>query len=379
MANTMTGLIPTIYDAADIVSRELTGFIPAVTMDASADAAAINQTITYPVVGSNTAADIAAAATGPDPADTTVGYGSMSITKSRGVTFYWTGEEVKSLGRNYRDILRDQFAQAMRTLANEVETDLAGVYVSCSRAYGTAGTTPFASDLSDPANVRKILADNGAPLGDLQMIIDTAAGAKLRTLGQLTKANEAGTTSMRERGVLLDLHGFMIRESAKVKAHTKGTGSGYAVNLAAGYAAGSTSVALDTGSGTVVAGDIFSNSQSGRDSNKYVVKTALAGGSVVLGDPGIRTAWVDNDTVAVGANYTANMAFTRSAIHLLARVPAMPAGGDSADDVVVVSDAVSGLSFQVAMYRQRRRIAYEVGLAWGVKAVKPEHMAILLG
>lgn len=379
MANTLTGLIPTIYEAADVISRELTGFIPAVTMDAAADGAAVGQTITYPVVGSSTAGDISAAATGPDPSNTTVGYGQMSIGKSRGVTFYWEGEEAKGLGARYGLIMRDQFAQAMRALVNEVETDLAALYAGASRAYGAAGTTPFASDLSDPANILKILLDNGAPASDLHLIIDTAAGAKLRSLGQLTKANEAGSVALRERGVLLDLHGFMVRESAAVKNHTKGTASGYLVNNASHYAIGDTSIEVDTGTGTILAGDILTDSQSGRDANKYVVKTALTGTTVVVADPGIKVAWQNNDTLAVGANYTANMAFRRSAIHLLARTPAMPDGGDAADDVIVVTDPQTGLSFQVAMYRQRRRVAYEVGLAWGVKVVKPEHMAILLG
>lgn len=383
MSNTLTNLIPTIYAAKDIVLRELTGFIPAVTMDASAETAAKDQTIRYPVVPALSAADITPAATGPDPSATTQGSDTMSISKVRSATFYWEAEEQKGLGNMYGVILRDQFAQAMRALVNEVEADLAALYVAASRAYGTAGTTPFDSTnkLSFIAQLHKILADNGAPLSDLQLVVDTTAGVALRSLTELWKANESGDNSLLRQGVLLPLMGFDVRESAQVKLHTKGTGTGYLVDLTAGYAAGSTTIHIDTGSGTILAGDILTNSATGVDTNKYVVKTGTSGGEsdIVLANPGLRTTWSNNNAVAVGANYRANMAFSRSAIHLLVRQPAMPEGGDAADDVMAITDDRTGITFQVAMYRQRRRIAYEVGLAWGVKAVKPEAIAILLG
>ncbi len=384
MSNTLSNLIPTIYAAKDVILRELTGFIPAVTMDASGEQAAKDQTIRYPVVPALAAADIAPAATGPDPSATTQGSGTMSISKVRSATFFWEAEEQKGLGGLYDVILRDQFIQAMRTLVNEVEVDLAALYIYASRAYGTAGTTPFDSTnkLSFMAQLHKILADNGAPLSDLQMVLDTTSGAALRTLTELWKANEAGSTDLLRRGMLLDLMGFAVRESAGVKTHTKGTAAAYAVDLTAGYAVGSTTIHVDTGTGTMLAGDILSNIKTGRDTNKYVVATGTPGDGdqdIVLAAPGNRVAWVNNDLVTVGANYQANMAFSRSAIHLLMRVPAMPEGGDAADDVTVVTDEQTGLSFQIAMYRQRRRIAYEVGLAWGVKAVKTNSIAILLG
>jgi len=290
----------------------------------------------------------------------------------------WNGEQ--SLGVDHgpgrANIMRDQFAQAMRTLVNEIEADLASLYVRTSRAYGAAGTTPFATDLSDPAQVRKILADNGAPLSDLQMVINTTAGANLRTLAQLTKANEAGSSDLLRRGVLLDIHGFAIRESAQIKQHAKGTGASYLINNVAGYSAGSTDLIVDTGTGTILAGDVVTLAG---DSNKYVVGSALAAGALSLNAPGLRQAAGDNTALTVGNSFVANMAFARSAIQLATRAPATPNEGDLATDRTTITDPQSGLTFEVAMYPQYRQVQYEISIAWGVACNKPEHCALLMG
>ena len=387
MANNLTSIIPTIYEAMDTVSRELVGFIPGVFRNSTAERAAVGQSISYPIVPTMIASDITPGATSSSGTDITAGLGTMTISKSRKVPFNWTGEEQVALSNGDRpqitNILRDQFTQAMRTLCNEVESDIwKAAYKGSSRAYGTAGTTPFgtAADLSDFAGVQQILDDNGAPQADRHLVVGSAAMANLRgKQSVLFKVNEAGTSEFLRMGTLGEVMGLAIHNSYPVGVHTKGTSSGHQLNLAAGYAAGSTTFAVDTGTGTILSGDILTNSQSGRDANKYVVNTALAAGSLAIGAPGNRVAWVDNDTVAVGNSYTPNVAFHRNAIHLITRAPAMPAGGDTADDVLEVTDPVSGLTFQVALYRQYRQISYEVGLAWGVQAVKPAHIATLIG
>jgi hypothetical protein len=73
------------------------------------------------------------------------------------------------------------------------------------------------------------------------------------------------------------------------------------------------------------------------------------------------------------------MAFCRSAIHLLARLPKQPAGGDSATDELIVQDPVTGLPFRFAQYKGYHANQFEVGISWGVKAAVPEHIALLLG
>jgi len=380
MANTLTGLIQYVYDSVDVVSREQVGLVPAVYKNTAADMVAKNQNISYDIVPAATGYDISPSNSIPELDETTVGSGTMAINKVRGVKFHWTGEDEKAVGAQAKTgITNNKFAQAFRTLANEMEDDLAALYAQSSRAYGTAGNTPFATagDFTDASFVAKILKDNGAPISDLQLVIDTTAGANM--LGKQSQSHMQGSSDPLRRGVLLDVFDLSIRESAQIKYHTKGTGANYDTDLVAGYAIGDTSVHVDTGTGTILAGDVLTFAG---DTNKYIVTTGFAGdgdGDVVLAAPGLRAALADGVDVAVGNSYRANMAFSRDAIHLLTRLPLMPEGGDQADDVMVVQDPVSGIFFQVAMYRAYRAVLFEVAVAWGVKAAKPEHMAILLG
>lgn len=384
MANNLDGLIPTLYNALDAVSRELVGFIPAVSSDMTFERAAKGQKVTSPVAPSATASDIAPAVTPPNDGDQNIGSVTMEITKARRVPVRWNGEEKRGLdnnGASYNVILRDQFAQGMRTLVNEVESDLAGLHRFASRAIGTPGTTPFATTLADTAQARKLLMDNGAPPSDLQMVIDTTAGANMRTLTQLNKANEANDDNLLRRGVLLDVHGFAIRESSQIKTSVAGTAASATTN-ATGYAVGATQITLaSAGTGTVVAGDAITFAG---DPNKYIVVAGDTdvsnGGAIEIAKPGLRKAIPASATaITVVAGAARNMVFPRSAIALATRAPALPEQGDSAVDRTIITDPVSGLSFEVSVYAQYRQVQYEIALAWGCAATKSEHIGLVFG
>ncbi|EAY1179822.1 P22 coat - protein 5 family protein [Salmonella enterica] len=378
MANTLTGLIPTIYTALDIVSREQVGFIPAVARNTKADAAAKDQTVTAPVAPVAVTEDIVPGPSAPNTGDQNIGTVDVKITKSKMAPVKWNGEEQLALGPagTYNTILADQFTQAFRALSNEVDADLGALYYGTSRAVGTAGTTPFGvkEDLTDAANARKVLEDNGSPTTNLQMVLGSSAIANLR--GKQTvlfKVNESGTEQLLREGTLGRLEGFNIHNSAGVKRAPAATATGYLVNGA--KQEGDIIIAIDTGTGAIVAGQVVTFDG---DDNQYVVAAATST-TITLAAPGLRQNLADNTEITVVGSFTANMAFDRNAFLLASRTPAMPDGGDTADDVMNVTDPKSGISFQIALYRQYRQVRYEVGLAWGVASIKPAHAVMLLG
>ena len=67
------------------------------------------------------------------------------------------------------------------------------------------------------------------------------------------------------------------------------------------------------------------------------------------------------------------------ALHIAMRPPAMPEGGDSADDSMMFNDPRSGIPFELLVYRGYKKVRWEIGMAWGVKLNKSAHAALLLG
>lgn len=385
MANTLTNLTPDLFERMDVVSRELVGLIPSVSRDSSAERAAVNQTIRSYVAPASSAASISPGQLPPDTGNQTIGNKTITISKAYQVPVRWNGEEQRGMntGPGYQNILMDQFEQAMRTLCNTVEADLAGLYYKASRGVGPAGTTLFdAANYKDIANARKILVDNGAATNDISLVLNTVAGAAFRGNAQYYGANTAGGDQWLRQGVLMNIHGVNVRESAQITSITAGTNSGGRTNNA-GYAIGDTVLTLDSnGTGTILAGDVITITGDASGA-AYVVLSGDAdvsgGGTITIGAPGLRGALsAATHAITVNASTDKNMMFSRNAIHLVTRAPARPVEGDNAEDAMIITDPRSGLAFEISMYKEYRQVHYEVALAWGYEVMKAEHLALLI-
>lgn len=383
MANTITDLTCDIFCALDTVSREQIGFIPAVTLDACGTRAAFGQTvrsfITPPVV----ATDITSGQLGPDFGFQTIGNRTITINKARTVSWIWEGEELRALdacGAGSDNIFRQQTEQAMRALTNEMEADIAAAWTQATRVVTPSGTTLFdANNYRDMANVHGALLEAGAPPNDLQIVLSNRAAAALRGNAQYTGCDTACSDTILRQGVLLDQFGMSIRQSAQVATgFVAGTAAGATTN-SAGYAIGATTITLaSAGTGTIKTGDTIS---FGTDPNKYVVLTGdvdVSNGGTVVINQGLRQAIpASATTITLTADAgEKNLAFPRSAIVLLARAPATPPMCPESQ-YRVVTDPRSGLTFEVAMFCEYRRVRFEVAAVWGVGVMKPEHLVIL--
>lgn len=390
MANdiSLTGLTEFLYQARDQVAREPAAFAQGVIVNGGSEGVSAGGTVTSMRSTEPTLeTSYTPAMTVPDAADITTTTETLTLSSYAGASIPLKGEQWAQLANTVgaEQALKQLYKQAIRKMVNTIEAAIAtAAYKGASRAVGTAGTTPFASNFNLVNSLRQILQDNGAPMSDdmLSLIINTNAGVNLRNLSTLTKANEAGSDATLRRGELLNIGGLSIRESAGVQLHTKGAGASYVINNG-NIAVGSTTISIDGGTVNTTgfkAGDVITVADE-PTAGKYVVKTGLTSvaGTIVLNEPGLRGAIVDGKAVTIGDSYTANVGFHKSAIELAMRPVAQPPGGDAGEEIATLVDEVTGLSFSARLYKGYGINQIKLMSFYGIKVWKPEFVATLLG
>lgn len=382
-SNTLTNLTPDLFSRLDKVSRELIGLIPSISRDGNVERAAKDQTVRSFVAPDVVASDLTPGQLAANSGGQTFANKTITIDKVRKIEILWQGEEQRGMnsGPGYNNMLLDQMEQGFRTLANEIEADLAAKYVEAANAVVPAGTNLFdAANYLDVANVNRELNINGAPAGDRSLVLSNAAAARFRGNAQYTGANTAGNDQILRQGVLLDQFGTMIRESNQINDVAKGTAAS-ATTDNAGYAIGDTVLTLaSAGTGTILAGDAITFAG---DANVYVVASGDAdvsnGGTITLAAPGLKVAMsAATKAITVIDGSERNMAFSKNAIHLATRLPARPMEGDLSRNAVIVQDPRSGLAFEVCQYEMYHQIKYEISIAYGMAVIKPEHLILLV-
>ena len=359
------------------------GFLKAVNTNTGAEVAAKGDVIKVPIGKAGAMIDTPVGFSFPNAANSDVDSINMELQYSKTVPIDWNGEDQKSMLNSgaWGTVLAQQFADAFGQIRDAIEKSVAQEAVrAASRAYGTAGTAPFAdgTKMGDLANMKGILDINKAPASGRTIILSPEAETSLLTnQTNLIKVNEAGSEQMIRQGIIMPVYGFNVRSSAQLEKHAQGAGTGYVTNLSAALDVGAQEIAVDTGSGALNAGDVVTFAG---DTNKYVISKdyATTTTSILIGEPGLRKSLADGVAMTSGSDYTPSIALHKSAIALAIRPPKAPNEGDMLTRELV-TDPYSGITFEVALVKGQRVVQFQVSAVWGVKAVNPAWIATLLG
>ena len=377
MATTLTALAPVLFSAAQNVSAEPAGILDAINATWDDKGVAKGDSVKVPYAPVQETIDFSPANVSPLGEDQTAGAVSVKITQSKKTKpMVLTGEQIRSLenGGNYQEWVRQWAEQSMRSLRNLAEADAAAaIKIGASRAVGTAGTTPFATDLDLIVDVKQVLRDNGCPFSDPQLVINSAAAAKLQKLGIYQQAYAAGSDEERRSGLYKPQFGFQLRDSAGISLHDSGSAANYVTD--GGEAAKALALTVKTGATAINAGDVFSLED--RPGEYYVVSNAQTGaGELLINRPGLIGATGDEQELTFTADYTPSLAFERSAVVGIMRPPLIPSNPTIKQMVISDKFGHSYLMLEIAQYGQ---VIWEMHLAYGFKVVQPEHVALILG
>ena len=341
--------------------------------------------VDVPIPSAVTATDVAP---GPTPAAGT----AISPTKVNIPLDQWKEAKFELDDKERQEIMDGyiprQATEAIKALANAVDQHILSKYKGIYGFGGTAGTTPFASNLNAFVHARREMHRNLCPPGEKFCVIDEDAEANATLLTEFLKADERGDQGGIINGVIGHKLGADWHLDQNVTSHTAGTlANGASAKVAlvtTALAAGAATIAMDhtTLTGTLVEGDVLTFANH---SGTYVVTNSprvTASGNEITGvtiSPALREAVPDNTSVTVQDDHTVNLLFHPDCFALATRPLLDTDAGELGNIVMAEQDPVSGLTLRLEVSRQNKQTQFSFDILYGAALVRAEFGSRILG
>jgi hypothetical protein len=246
---------------------------------------------------------------------------SLSLDYHKNVSFKITTKDLDSI---HGGVAPRSLQSAINALSESVDSSIfSEVKKNAYQFVGTAGTTPYASNIDILSDASRMLTTAKAPKTERYHVLDEFAMGNARKLAQFREADKAGTMATLDSGEVAQAYGFGWYESNNVAQHTTTRSGNYSVD--ANATAGALTLVVDDSAGAsptaLVVGDVFTiagNTQQ-YTITSYTAATPTANECTIGIFPALAANVTDGAVMTVTASHRLNMVFHRDAIAFASR------------------------------------------------------------
>ena len=372
MANTLTNVLPTMLAQGVLAIRQMAILPRLVNRDYESMTGQKGQVITIPIPSAIAARSVTPAVTYAANVDSSPTVAAVTLDHWMEAPFQMSDNDFVQAAGGFQNM---QASEAIKSLANDADAYLWGRHVGFFNAAGTAGTTPFASGVTNAASARTLLNRSLAPLDNRWAAMDPNAEGNLLISPNVIQFNFEGSRDAIVRGAIGTKLGFDWYMDQNISTYTPGTGwaSGFIASTVAGLVGQTTlNVINATASGQVKIGDIFTivgNAQ------QYVITvtttvSATVQSVITFYPPLVAAAATGVTLVVVSVPYVANLACHRDAFAWASRP--LNNVADAGNVFQSPTDPVSGIALRLELSRQYKQDTLSYDYLAGANFVRRE-------
>jgi hypothetical protein len=386
MANTLTNILPKVLARGLLTLRETCVMPRLVNSDYTLIAAKKGSTIDVPVPTAVATRNVTPSQTPPANVDYTPGLVQVQLNNwKQSDPIGLTDNEMQQIDAE-EHFLPMALQEGVRSLARDVNASILAEYKSVYGFYGATNTIPFnaADKVLHATQIRALLNKQLCPRTGRYGVVNMDAEANMLALEQFSSADKVMSKDVIIEGEIGRKYGIDWVAEDAIPVHTAGTASAATVTEISNSAVGATSVTLkvSASTATLVVGDVLTFANHAQQYAVTGAATLDTTGVVVGITPALVAAVNGSSTpvaVTVKASHTVNLAFHRDAFAFATRPLSVGLVTEGGSMMMTMQDPKSKLIMRLEVKREHKQTAWEFDILWGVKCVRPEFAARIIG